>query len=106
MWPSQTPVRNALEAALAKAGRSVPKYYIESNSVIANITLLNHSDVIGTASHRASAVLSRLGVLRILPFRLDGVGSVSLYWRNDELYPKSVEVALDCIRDVAASPAL
>ncbi len=105
VWPSQTPVRKALEAALAKAGRSLPNHYIESNSVIANITLLNYSDVIGTASHRSSMVLSRLGVLRILPFRLDGVGSVSLYWRNDELYPKSVEVALECIREVAANPA-
>lgn len=105
VWPSQTPVRKALEAALAKAGRSLPTNYIESNSVIANITLLNHSEVIGTASHRSSMVLSRLGVLRILPFRLDGVGSVSIYWRNDELYPKSVEVALECIREVAANPA-
>lgn len=104
VWPSQTPIRKALEGALAKAQRTLPANHIESNSVIANITLLNHSDVIGTASHRSSVVLSRLGVLRILPFRLDGVGSVSIYWRNDELYPKSVEVALDCIREVAANP--
>ena len=105
VWPSQAPVRKALEAALAKAGRSLPSNYIESNSVIANVTLLNYSDVIGTASHRSSMVLTRLGVLRILPFQLDGVGSVSIYWRNDELYPKSVEVALECIREVAANPA-
>lgn len=104
VWPSQTPVRKALESALAKAGRSLPANYIESNSVIANITLMNHSEVIGTASHRSSIVLSRLGVLRILPLRLDGVGSVSLYWRNDGLYPKSVEVALECVREVAANP--
>ncbi|MCB5364343.1 LysR family transcriptional regulator [Pusillimonas sp. CC-YST705] len=104
VWPSQTPVRKALEAALAKANRSLPSQYIESNSVIANITLLNLSDVIGTASHRSSLMLTRLGVLRVLPFKLDGVGSVSLYWRNDGLFPKSVEAALDCIREVAADP--
>jgi len=104
VWPSGTPIRRALEDALARAQRTLPVNHIESNSVIANITLLNHSDVIGTASHRTSKVLARLGVLRILPLKLDGVGSVSLYWRRDELYPQSVQVALDCMREVAASP--
>jgi len=104
VWPRGTPVRRALEDALVRAQRTLPQHHIESNSVIANITLLNHSDVIGTASHRASLVLARLGVLRILPLKLDGAGSVSLYWRNDALYPKSMQIALDCIREVAANP--
>jgi len=98
VWPSQTPVRNALEAALANANQSLPQNYIESNSVIANVTLLTHSDVIGTASHRSTVMLARLNLVRILPLKLDGFGSVSMYWRNDELYPKSVEVALECVR--------
>jgi DNA-binding transcriptional LysR family regulator len=104
VWPSQTPIRNALETALAQAGRGLPANYIESNSVIANVTLLNYSDVIGTASRRSAAVLAQLGVLRVLPMQLDAAGSVSLYWRNDGLYPKPVEMALDCIREVTASP--
>lgn len=98
VWPSQTPIRNALEAALANAGQSLPQNYIESNSVIANVTLLTHSDVIGTASHRSTVMLARLNLVRILPLKLDGVGSVSLYWRNDELHPKSLEIALECVR--------
>lgn len=98
VWPRQTPIRNALEAALANAGQSLPSNYIESNSVIANITLLTHSDVIGTASHRSTMMLSRLNLVRTLPLELNGFGSVSLYWRNDELYPKSFELALECIR--------
>lgn len=98
VWPRQTPIRNALEAALANAGQSLPSNYIESNSVIANVALLTHSDVIGTASHRSTMMLSRLNLVRTLPLELNGFGSVSLYWRNDELYPKSFELALECIR--------
>jgi len=104
VWPGGTPIRRALEDALARAQRTLPLNHIESNSVIANITLLNHSDIIGTASHRSAKVLARLGVLRILPLQLDGSGSVSLYWRHDALYPQSVQVALDCMREVAANP--
>jgi len=96
--------QRVLEDALARAQRTLPLNHIESNSVIANITLLNHSDVIGSASHRSAKVLARLGVLRILPLQLDGSGSVSLYWRHDALYPQSVQVALDCMREVAVNP--
>ncbi len=100
VWPRETPVRNALEAALASVGRQLPKNYIESNSVIANITLLTHSDVIGTASHRSTQMLSRLKLVRTIPLELQGFGSVSMYWRDDEIFPKTIEGALDCIRDV------
>ena len=100
VWPRETPVRNALEAALQTAGRPLPKNYIESNSVIANVTLLTHSDMIGTASHRSTRMLTRLKLVRSLPLKLEGFGSVSMYWRNDEIFPKTIEQALDCIRDV------
>ncbi len=100
VWPRGSPIRKALEQALAAVGRSLPFNYIESNSVIANITLLNNSDVIGVASRRSARILSRMNMLRILPLELHGLGSVSMYWRKDELHPKSVDQALDCIRRV------
>lgn len=106
VWPSQTPVRNALETALATANQSLPTNYIESNSVIANVTLLNNSDLIGTASHRSTLMLAQLNLVRILPIELEGFGSVSMYWRSDELFPKSLELALDCVRrSVQEQPA-
>ncbi|MGB6007831.1 LysR family transcriptional regulator [Castellaniella sp.] len=98
VWPKGSPIRKALEDALAAADRRLPSNYIESNSVIANVTLLNNSDVIGTASHRSALILSDMNMLRILPLRPQGTGSVSLYWRKNERLPKSVEQALDCIR--------
>lgn len=100
VWPRGSPIRRALEVALTAAGRSLPPNHIESNSVIANITLLNNSDVIGAASHRSARTLSRMNMLRILPLELRGFGSISMYWQHGDLHPKSVEQTLDCIRCV------
>lgn len=100
VWPKGSPIRRALELALATAGHSLPSNYIESNSVIANVTLLNNSEVIGVASHRSARILSSMNMLCILPLELQGHGSVSMYWRQDELYPRVIEQALDSIRYV------
>ncbi len=100
VWPKGSPIRKALETALTAAGLSLPPNYIESNSVIANITLLNNSDAIGIASHRSARQLSGMNLLRTLPLSLQGVGSVSMYWRRNEHHPKAVELALDCVRHV------
>ncbi len=106
VWPRNTPVRDALEDALAAMNKTLPLNHIESNSVTANITLLNNSDFIGAASRRATVMFGKLQLLRIVPLELAGFGSVSMYWRNDELYPRSVELALDCIRQVAGDYAI
>ena len=106
VWPIGTPVRDALEHSLAELNQSLPPNHIESNSVIANITLLNNSDVIGTASHRATLMLAQMNLLRIVPLDLTGSGSVSMYWRNDELYPRSLAHALNCVRQVARNFAI
>ncbi|MGB3276567.1 MAG: LysR substrate-binding domain-containing protein [Castellaniella sp.] len=104
VWPKGSPIRKALETALAEAGLSLPPNYIESNSVIANIALLRNSDAIGVASHRSASALEDMDLLRILPLALQCFGSVSMYWRRDEYRPKSVELALDCIRHVLRAP--
>ncbi|CDM24508.1 LysR substrate-binding domain-containing protein [Castellaniella defragrans] len=104
VWPRGSPIRKALETALAAAGLSLPPNYIESNSVIANIALLSNSDAIGVASHRSASALADMNLLRILPLKLQVFGSVSMYWRRDEYRPKAVELALDCIRHVLREP--
>src|SRR3546814_3969329 len=101
VWPRGTSIRNTLEAALKSVGQALPQNFIESNSVVANIALLNNSDMIGTASHRATLMLANMGLLHILPVELPGFGSVSMYWRKDGLYPQSLAQGLDCIRQVA-----
>ena len=101
VWPRGTPIRNALEAALASAGRPLPVDSVESNSTVLNLTLLNNSDMIGLASHRTARRLEELGALRIVPLRLAGFGSVSMYWREDSIKRSAVAAMLDCLRRAA-----
>jgi DNA-binding transcriptional LysR family regulator len=97
-WPKGTPIRNALESSLAEAGRAPRGDYIESGSATFNVTLLLHSDMISAASHGAAIRHMTLKNLRIIPLRLAGQGSVSMYWRNDPFLPSAVKEALTCVR--------
>ena len=76
VWPSGTPVHNALEAALSAAGRVRPPHCVESNSSILNLTLLNNTDLLGVASHRAAQRFAQLNAIRILPMQLEGAVSM------------------------------
>jgi DNA-binding transcriptional LysR family regulator len=106
VWPKGTPVRTALDTALAEAGQSMPVDAVESNSVTGNLTMLNNSDMVGVASHRAAVRLQQMNALRILPVGLSGFGSVVLYWRRENFRPQAVQVAIDCLREVAGGQVM
>lgn len=99
VWPQGTPIRDALEAALAGEGRTLPRDHVESNSVTVNVTLLNNSNMIGVASHRTAQRFARLGAMRILPMRLSGFGSVSMYWNVGSAKRTAVAEMLDGLRN-------
>lgn len=105
VWPPGTPVRNAFETALAAAGHALPGHCVESNSSILNLTLLNNTDLIGVASHRAALRFEQLNAVRILPMRLDGFGSVSMYWHPDSASRQAVALAIESLR-LSAEPGL
>jgi len=100
IWPAGTPIRQALETALALAGRSLPRHCIELNSALLNFSLLAQSELIGVASNRTARHFSGLKLLRILPMALDSFGEVSMYWHADESR-RAVTLALDCLRVAA-----
>lgn len=100
LWPRGTPIRSALEAALAQAGQPLPPNHIESNSVTLNLTLLSHSDMIGAASHRAALRYAQMNAMRVLPIRLSAFGSVAMYWRREGADRPAVAQALECLRAV------
>jgi DNA-binding transcriptional LysR family regulator len=106
VWPEGTPIRTALEQALAAAGHGMPRHCVESNSPMLNVTLLNQSELIGAASHRAAVRFEQLKVLRALamPIPLRSSGAVSMYWRPDSENREAVALALDCLR-TSANPA-
>jgi DNA-binding transcriptional LysR family regulator len=101
VWPQGTPVRNALETALAAAGRVLPDHCVESNSSILNLTLLNNTDLVGVASHRAALRFEQLKALAILPIQLEGFGSVSIYWHAENVNRAAVAMALESLRAFA-----
>ncbi|WP_028215421.1 LysR substrate-binding domain-containing protein [Paraburkholderia mimosarum] len=101
VWPQGTPVRNAMETALASAGRALPPHCVESNSSILNLTLLNNTDLVGVASHRAALRFEQLKALKILPMQLEGFGSVSMYWHAENENRAAVAVALAELRAYA-----
>ncbi len=103
VWPRGTPIRNTLEGALAAAGHALPPGSVESNSVTLNLTLLGHSDMIGLASHRAALRFSQMGALRVLPVRMSGFGSVSMYWRANTTDRAAVASMLRALREAAAA---
>lgn len=70
-----------------------------------NLTLLNNSDMIGVASHRAALRFSELRAMRILPVRLSGFGSVAMYWREDAFRPAAVQEAMAALRATVAEHA-
>jgi DNA-binding transcriptional LysR family regulator len=105
LWPRGTPIRNALEAAVAQAGQVIPSRHMESNSVTLNLTLLNNSDMISVASHRAALRFAQMNAMRILPLRLSAFGSVAVYWRRDGLDRPAVAQGLQCLRAVVAEQA-
>ncbi|NML31933.1 LysR family transcriptional regulator [Paraburkholderia antibiotica] len=101
VWPQGTPVRNAMDNALAEAGRTMPAHVVESNSSILNITLLNHTDLLGVASHRAALRFERLNSVRILQIELAGEGAVSMYWREENRDRAAVALAIESLRECA-----
>lgn len=111
-WPKGTPIRTSFEAGLAAAGLATPAGSLESNSVTMNLTLLNNSNMIGVASHRAALRFARMNVMAIVPTRQFGFGSVAMYWREDAVGRSAVDAAVFALREVVneftpqgASPA-
>lgn len=101
VWPEGTPIRNAMHDALAAAGKAPPVQIVESNSSLLNLTLLNNSDLIGVASHRAALRFENLKAVRILNIELNGYGSVSTYWHAPTTTRAAVRLALTSLRESA-----
>jgi DNA-binding transcriptional LysR family regulator len=100
IWPKGTPIRDSFDDALTAAGRALPALVVESNSVTLNLTLLNNSDMIGLASYRAAMRFAHMNAMRILPLRLAGFGTVTMYWREDAAGRVTVAAMLSCLCEV------
>jgi DNA-binding transcriptional LysR family regulator len=103
IWPKGTPIRAAFEEAVKAARQTIPVGSLESNSATMNLTLLNNSNMIGIASHRAALRFSSMRVMAIVPLRLSGYGSVAMYSRHDASGRAAVAAGLAAIREVVVN---
>lgn len=101
IWPKSTPIRHDLERALVADRQFLPTDYIESNSTLLNITLLNNSDYICIASARSAKQLQQLRTVSILNLPLSGFGSVSMFWRKEATKRLAVTQTLQTLREVS-----
>lgn len=101
IWPKNTPIRHDLERALVADKQFLPHDYLESNSTLMNITLLNNSDYISVASARTAKRLHQLNAISILNLPLSGFGSVSMFWRKDATTRLAVQQTIQALRNVS-----
>lgn len=103
IWPKNTPIRQDLERALIADKHILPVDYIESNSTLMNITLLNNSDYISIASARTANRLSQLGAIKVLNLPLSGFGSVSIFWNKEHNNRLAITQTIQAFKNVSLS---
>ncbi|BCX68245.1 LysR family transcriptional regulator [Pseudomonas izuensis] len=82
MWPVGTPIRSKLDTALTSAGQRPLAYRIESSSLIANLWMLQLSDMLSIASDRVADHFTDRGLIVPLEFELDALGALGMCWRE------------------------
>lgn len=104
LWPQGTPIRSRLDLALSSAGLKPLPCRIESSSLMANLWLMQNSDLLSVASGRVASHFTGRGLLHALNFELDAEGSVGMCWR-DESHPQSVVLdLLEALRKATKVP--
>jgi DNA-binding transcriptional LysR family regulator len=104
LWPTGTPIRNRLDQALTNAGRKPLPCRVESASLMANLWLMQSSNLLAVASARVAEHFSQRGLLKAIPFELQADGAIGMCWR-DEPHPQSALTdLLDTLRLAARQP--
>ncbi len=104
LWPPATPIRNRLDAALSNAGRKPLPCRIESSSLMANLWLMQNSDMLSVASGRVAEHFHGRGLLRQLDFPLEAEGSIGMCWRDEPHIETAVLDLLESLRKAAREP--
>lgn len=104
LWPQGTPIRNRLDTTLSNAGLKPLPCQVESSSLMANLWLMQNSDLLSVASGRVAEHFHGRGLLCRLDFELEAEGSIGMCWRDEEHPDNAVLDLLDCLREAARNP--
>jgi DNA-binding transcriptional LysR family regulator len=103
MWPVGTPIRSKLDIALTNAGQRPLPYRVESSSLIANLWLLQLSDMLSIASDRVADHFTQRGLIVPLEFELDALGTLGMCWRKGTESDPGITDLLDSLRYASAN---
>lgn len=102
IWPQGSPIRARLDASITAAGSRPLKYRIESTSLMANLWMLQTTNMLSIASERITAQFSKKGMIVDTGFELNVRGSLGMCWRNESKPHFSLTDLQECFRLNAA----
>jgi len=97
LWPEGTPIRQRLDSALSNAGLKPLPSRVESSSLMANLWLLQTSDMLSVASGRVAEHFTHRGLVKALDFEMDAEGSIGVCWRDEPYIDNAVLDFRECL---------
>lgn len=104
LWPEGTPIRQRLDSALSNAGLKPLPSRVESSSLMANLWLLQTSDMLSVASGRVAEHFTHRGLVKALDFELDAEGCIGMCWRDEPYIDDAVLEFRECLLKAAGQP--
>lgn len=97
LWPEGTPIRQRLDSALSNAGLKPLPSRVESSSLMANLWLLQTSDMLSIASGRIAEHFTHRGLVKALDFEMDAEGCIGVCWRDEPYIDNAVLDFRECL---------
>ena len=97
LWPEGTPIRQRLDSALSNSGLKPLACRVESSSLMANLWLLQTSDMLSVASGRVAEHFTHRGLVKALDFEMDAEGSIGVCWRDEPYIDNAVLDFRECL---------
>lgn len=97
LWPEGSPIRQRLDSALSNAGLKPLPSRVESSSLMANLWLLQTSDMLSIASGRVAEHFTRRGLVKALEFEMDAEGCIGFCWRDEPYIDNAVMDFHQCL---------
>jgi DNA-binding transcriptional LysR family regulator len=82
-------------------GIAPPSYAVGSSSMLANVSLLSHSDLLLAASSLVASPFVRLRQMARLSLSMASAGALGMYWREGTSRDPAIANLIDSLRSEA-----